>query len=101
MDLDSLQARLIAAARCAPPDDRVPYAFERRVMARLRQAAPMDALGLWGHALWRGAIPCVVLAALLSAWSLWEPAGTSLSGDYPNDFETVVLAAADQSSDAW
>ena len=36
MNLAELETKLIAAARCHPPGDRVPYAFEQRVMARLR-----------------------------------------------------------------
>ena len=35
MNLDNLHNKLITAARATPADDRVPYAFEKRVMARL------------------------------------------------------------------
>ena len=36
MNLPKLQEKLLAAARGNPPGDQVPYAFEQRVMARLR-----------------------------------------------------------------
>ena len=35
MNLAELERKLIAAARANPPSDRVPYAFEKRIMARL------------------------------------------------------------------
>ncbi len=101
MDLVHLQAKLMAVARSASPDDRVPYAFEKRIMARLGGTVPLDALGLWARALWRAAVPCLTVAMLLCLWNLWHDTGSSLNGDFPKEFETAVLTAADQSSDAW
>ncbi len=101
MDLAYLQAKLMAAARSSVADDRVPYAFEKRIMARLAGTAPLDTLGLWGRALWRAALPCLTVAMLLGVWSLWRGSNASFNGDFPKEFETAVLAAADQSSDTW
>jgi len=39
MNLAGLQRKLIAAARANPPSDRVPFAFEKRILAQLRARA--------------------------------------------------------------
>jgi hypothetical protein len=104
MNLTALEQKLISAARASAPDDRVPYAFEKRIMARLADVAPVDLMSLWGRALWRAAVPCLSVALLLGAWSLWQgrsnnPATASM--DFPKEFENAVLIAADQSRDSW
>ena len=38
MNINLLQEKLIRAARHHPPSEHVPYAFEQRIMARLRFA---------------------------------------------------------------
>ena len=79
-----------------PPSDKVPYAFEKRVMASLHTAPPADAWLLWGKALWRGAAACVAITVLLSVWSTW-PANNS----EPVTLESAVFAAAEEPLDAW
>ncbi len=89
----------MAAARGQAADERVPYAFEKRVMARLKGSSAPDQWGLWANALWRGAAPCLALMLFLSAWSVLAPGSTNGStGDLGQDFERTVLAAADQES---
>lgn len=66
MNLDRLQRTLLDAARHATPSDRVPYAFERRVMARL-SAARVDPLAVWSSWLWRSAMSACALAVLAGA----------------------------------
>jgi hypothetical protein len=96
MNLSHLQTKLIAAARSRPASDAVPFAFEKRIMARLRAQQSLDVCSLWAKALLRASAPCVVLMLLLSAWSLLSPAGGSSSGtDLSQDFENTVLAAVD------
>jgi hypothetical protein len=68
MNLDRLQRTLIAAARQAPPSDRVPYAFEQRVLARIR-ATKADPFAVWNAWLWRGAWSACVLACVTGAIS--------------------------------
>jgi hypothetical protein len=91
MNLDILQHKLIAAARAARPSDRVPYAFEKRVMARLADARA-DLLGAWSAALWRAAISCVAIVVLSGAWSLWSNYRHS-NADFSQEFETAVFAS--------
>lgn len=92
MNLEKLQAKLIAAARGNPPGDHVPFAFEKRIMARL--AKPMvDAWLIWGRALWRAAATCLLAVGLLGSWSLQME--SKESADLLQDFEETVLAALD------
>src|SRR5438477_8952043 len=93
MNLDNLQKKLIAAARATQPDERVPYAFEKRIMARLAEAAHVDLLGAWSVALWRAAVSCVAIVLLSGAWSLWSTHQYS-KADFSQEFETAVFASA-------
>jgi hypothetical protein len=95
MRLAELQQKLIAAARVDPPADRVPYAFEKRVLARL-QARPLEDFRLlWARALWRGAVACLGLALLLGVFTLVAPPAAP-AGDLSQDFENTLIAAVDQ-----
>jgi hypothetical protein len=96
MDLKELQRKLFADARTVPPNDTVPYAFEKRVMARLQTVPAADAWLLWGRALWRAAAACVALSILLSVWSAWTPKDTE-----PVTLESAVFAAAEEPGEVW
>ena len=104
MNLDALHKKLIAAARANPPSDAVPYAFEKRVLARLASQPAADAWLFWGRALWRAAAACVVVAAVVSAYSFVHPDGNAASVasvSYGEDFESTMFVAADVLSDSW
>lgn len=99
MNLAQLQEKLILAARGNPPSDRVPYAFEQRILARLRTQPLSDHWALWARALWRAAAPCVAITVLLAAWTLLSPAHTTPStsnNDLSQAIENTLLAATDQ-----
>ena len=51
MNLDELQKKLTAAARQQPPDDRVPYMFEKRIMALIAERAAVSGRRLWARGL--------------------------------------------------
>jgi len=68
-----LDRKLLAAARRTPPDERVPYAFEKRVMARLAAAPALDLWAAFIRPLWCGAAACALVAVLLNVWS-FQPA---------------------------
>jgi anti-sigma-K factor RskA len=89
--------RLLKAARAVPPDPRVPYAFEQRVMARLEGRKPEDAWALWGAALWRGAVFCLTLAVLLVVGSMFLPARNA--DTLPQAVENAMFAAVDNNND--
>jgi hypothetical protein len=100
MNLAELQRILVAAARANPPSDRVPHAFEKRIMARLAPRPALDTWTFWALALWRGAALCVGIMLLLSAWSFYGPTDSGVrGGDFSQDFENAVFAVVDQESD--
>ena len=96
MNLAELERKLIAAARANPPSDRVPYAFEKRIMACLAARPVADGWELWARALWRGAALCVGIMVLLGAWSFFGPPSNMAGNDLSQDLETTLLAAVDQ-----
>lgn len=98
MNLSLLQTKLLKAARQSPADDRVPLAFEKRIMARLRQPAA-DAWSLWGAGLWRAAAACVAAMVLLGGWSYHQ--NTAGEADFAQAFENSVFAALDEQPDSW
>jgi len=104
MNLDRLQKKLFAAARAHPPTDRVPLAFEQRVLAHLRARPGADLSALWARALWRAAIPCVALMAVLVALSL-VPADKKSEATNEQDlsqvFEQTLLASSTPVEESW
>ena len=86
----------MAVARANPPSDRVPYAFEKRIMARLAAQPVSDTWELWARALWRAAAPCVAIMLLLGAWSLFSLRRSAPAGDVSQALEQTLLAAVDQ-----
>lgn len=99
MNLDALHKKLIAAARRDRPGDRVPYAFEKRVMAHLASAPQAGELQWWGRALWYGAGACAAVALLMSAWS-FAPAEQSWDG-LSAALEQTVLVSVDEAASNW
>ncbi len=104
MNLAELQKKLVAAARANAPDDRVPYAFEKRVTALLASHVAPQNLEGWVRGLWRAAVSCVAVALLCGAWSLLTPsvapASATASTDLSQDFENTLLASVDQGNPA-
>ena len=103
MSVERLRERILAAARQDQPKDAVPYAFEKRVMARIEPTSVQTNLwAVWNRVLWRVAAPCVGLTLLLSAWSfLSEEEGRSTSYTLADDLERVVYAPFDDVEDVW
>ena len=95
MNIADLQSKLIAAARRQAPDERVPYAFEKRITARLASRSVGDQWALWTRGLWRAAVPCVAVAMLFGAWMYFESVPAN-PGDLSQDFENTLLASVDQ-----
>jgi len=103
MNLEKLQQTLMSVARARyrtqVPDERVPVAFEKRIMARLaaRLAARLvaDYWAQWSQGLWRTAVPCAALAVVCGAWVLLQ-SDTPPPSDLSQDFENTLLASVDQ-----
>jgi hypothetical protein len=96
MNLVELQKKLTNAARRRAPDERVPYAFEKRITALLAGRAAISGKLVWARGLWRAAISCVALAAVFGAVSFFMPAAADNSNDLSQDFENTLLASVDQ-----
>lgn len=75
MNLPELNRKLLAAARRDIPGEGVPYAFERRVMARLAAAPKPDLWAALVRPLWYGAAACAAVAVMLNVWSFHPTQG--------------------------
>ena len=100
MNLAELQKNLIAVARTEVLDDRVPYAFEKRLSALLASRVAPQNLDLWVRGLWRSAISCVAVAMLCGAWTFFTPATSASSDDLSQNLETTLLSSVDQNDQA-
>jgi hypothetical protein len=96
MNIAELQRKLIAAARASAPEDGVPYAFEKRIMALLSSRATTNNLVFWAHGLWRAAASSVFIALMLGVWASFNPSSGANAGDLSQNFENTLLAAVDQ-----
>ena len=99
MDVSELQRKLIAAARANPPDDRVPYAFEKRILARISgRPAPVNPWQAWEYGLARAAGVCLATMLCMTAWSFL------LRSNYQEPLsqavETTLFAAVDNPAPA-
>jgi len=97
MNLAELQKKLIAAARTQVLDDRVPFAFEKRVTALLSSRVAPQNLDLWVRGLWRAAISCVAIALVCGAFAVFAPSSASNTPDLSQTLDSTLLASVDQS----
>ena len=96
MNWVKLHQKLLAAARAEVPSDRVPFAFEKRIMARLAAAPAFDRWSLWARGLWRATAPCFGIMMLLVAWSFFATPASSPAEDLSQELENTVFAAGVQ-----
>ncbi len=96
MNLDPLGKKLIAAARKNSPADTVPYAFEKRIMARVTAARPVaDEWAQWARSLWLGAFACMVITIGIYNWSAPFDDELELAMDFSESIEQTLLAEDD------
>lgn len=100
MNIAELQKKLIAAARTEVLDDRVPYAFEKRITALIASRVAPQNLDLWVRGLWRAAVSCVAVAMLCGAWTFFSPASSAGADDLSQNLDSTLLASVDQSDQA-
>ncbi len=98
MKVTELEKRLLAAARADRPSDRVPYAFEKRVMAHIAALPTVDAWALWARSLWRAAIPYAVAVVCLAAWLHFSAEPMAPADQITMDFENAILVAVEDSA---
>jgi ABC-type glycerol-3-phosphate transport system substrate-binding protein len=99
MQYEALEKKLLAAARSHPPGDQVPYAFEQRILARLKERKAPDALTVWSQWLWRAAVSSLLVTLLAGLWALTPPSKPT-PGAYADDFESLVYAGLNEISDS-
>lgn len=91
--------KLLAVARSIPPDNRVPYAFEKRIMACVAELAVLaDPWAFWERGLVRAAGLCVVVTLLFAGVSFFVPARTAQL-TLPQAVAQTLLAGVDTSLD--
>jgi hypothetical protein len=96
MKPSDLKTKLIGAARKEPLRDDVPYAFEKRIMARLAGVSPANFWALWERPLWRGALSCMAITLLCGVWSLTVTPSRDTSDTVAQDSELTVFASLNQ-----
>jgi hypothetical protein len=101
MITDSHLKKLLGLARDLPPSDHVPYAFEKRIMARLTSPGVPDAWAVWSRLLWRAAAPCVGVMLVLTVWSAVSTHSSNSSDTLAADFERTVWGPLDSIRDTW
>lgn len=102
MNIDELQRKLLAAGRASPPGDSVPYAFEKRILARLTSRPVADAWMVWNRVLWRAAAPCVALTILLVAWTFVAvPSSANTHDPLADELAGALLAPLENAGDVW
>jgi hypothetical protein len=99
-DLRQLQHKLLEAGRLDRPSDSVPYAFEKRVMARIRALPKLDDRALWNRVLWQAVAPSLAAVFLLGAIAYWD-SGHRSGSTLEADLEDTVLAPFDSLSESW
>lgn len=101
MKINLLHEKLIRAARSDRPSDQVPYAFEKRIMARIGPQPVLDVLTLWSRALWRAAAACMVVTLLFCVWATHDPgqAVPTETTDLGATLENTLLASVSLESD--
>jgi len=87
----------VKLAREVPRDERVPYAFEKRVMAHLAQAPMPYVLGMWTHALWRAVVPCVGIMLIAAAISFTQVDDSNT--DLETELDNAVMTLPDSTLD--
>jgi hypothetical protein len=101
MKRERLEEQLRETARRIPADESVPYAFEKRVMANLRDLSAPDIWGWWSRALWRASAPCLAVALGVVVWSLNAAPAQSASEPLADEFEYTLLSSINDSNLNW
>jgi hypothetical protein len=101
MKINEIQAMLLAAARALPPDEHVPYCFERRVMALLGAEPAPDPWALWSRLLWRAAAPCVAIMVALGVWTVVAVPSNNSAGTFAADFDRTIWGPLTSINDSW
>ena len=103
MKPSDLQTKLMGAARAQPTQDHVPYAFEKRIMARIAAASQMNPWALCGTPALARRTFVRGHHAGFAGCGLWRPRHPASGNDtFAQDFERTVYASLNQHvEDTW
>ena len=106
--IEDILERLLTQTRKIPTNDRVPYAFEKRIMAHIKEApaALADVWSVWAQSLWKAVVPCLAVLVMVAVW-MKAPTGATTPQDNAapvvanfeaptdEDLESIVMLAID------
>ncbi|MBC8324814.1 MAG: hypothetical protein H8E27_04230 [Verrucomicrobia subdivision 3 bacterium] len=111
---EDILERLLTETRGIPANDRVPYAFEKRIMAHIKEApvALADAWSVWAQSLWKAVVPCLAVLVMVAVWMKAPTDGSGATTPQGNaapaianfeapgeeDLESIVMLAIDPDS---
>ena len=109
--IEDILERLLTQTREIPANDRVPYAFEKRIMAHIKEApaALADVWSAWAQSLWKAVVPCLAVLVMVAVWMKAPTDGTGVTTPQGNaapvvanfeapadeDLESIVMLAID------
>ena len=109
--IEDILERLLTQTREIPANDRVPYAFEKRIMAHIKEApaAVADVWLAWSQSLWKAVVPCLAVLVMVAVWMNAPTDGTGATTPQGNavpvvanfeaptdeDLESIVMLAID------
>jgi hypothetical protein len=96
-DMKDSSNRIFEIAREVGVSSHVPYAFEKRIMARIGSARPLDIWDLWSRYLWQAAAPCVAVTLAVGIWAYFEPR----PADTGPDLESALVAPLAAQTESW
>jgi len=101
MNVTDLQKKLIESARACPPSDRVPYAFEHRVIAHVRSLRQsVDPVQIWARSLMQAVLPCCALLLMVAVWS-WTGNERPDAYEGVDELELAVVDSIDNPEEGW
>ena len=105
MKIEDILERLLTQTREIPANDRVPYAFEKRIMAHIKEApaALADVWSAWAQSLWKAVVPCLAVLVMVTVWMKAPTDGTGATAPVmanfeaptDEDLESIVMLAID------
>ena len=110
-NIEDILESLLTQTREIPANDRVPYAFEKRIMAHIKEgpAAVADVWSAWAQSLWKAVVPCLAVLVMVAVWMKAPTDGTGATTPQGNaapvvanfeaptdeDLESIVMLAID------
>ena len=86
-----LFTKFLSLARALPESARCPFAFEKRIMARLRGLQQQDKWKAWAPAMWKAALCGLSILAVVGAFARFSEQNSNEL--LASELETTVMAS--------